>query len=254
MKISVSEYLPNISFNNFVKDDCIYLTVYKPCLKGIEFKLSEYFPCLALLGYYNYPDGSNNSLKYIISSSQEAISQVVNVRYLNQRHERNIRLKRLNGLFEKSNVIKVIYEKLLVNTDNQVYRFIILYQIIEELVEIQYEKGIGELIDKREGLSKAKFLEKINELANTRKVIKHFFSQLHFDGKEEITSIIKDFILQFDQEYSKTETGDCFYDVRNLLVHDFKTVIEKGDESNLTGLLIQYEILIHQLVLVQNWE
>lgn len=241
----------SLNISEILNQNCSFIIIYKPLLQDVDFKLTDLLPNLALHGYYHNPENTkpNISNLFDFGSARENLEEIIKVRYLFVRDQQSITLKNSKAILNQIPLIKLLYDQLLVEADNPLYRFLILYQVVEYLVDKYFKDGLETVINERASYSNYKFLQQIHELNNTRSTINKLFDTVSFDAKSEITSILKSFLLEFEHEYEKHSTGDCLYDIRNLLFHDYKSVLEGQRDGAILGLVIQCEILIHQLVI-----
>ena len=239
-----------IELSQLLTENVAYIIISKSLLTDKTISLTDFLPSLALYGYYHFPDKLKPDVMDLLSEGDDETAEIVEKRFHQYRGQENLSVKSSKVIFEKSEMIASLYKKLLVRANNPLYRFLILYQVIEYLVEDSFSIGLEKIIKERLNLnSKFKFVEQVNMLTNTRTAINKLFERVHFDEKNEITSILKSFINEFDNGYDKQTTGDCFYDIRNLLFHDYRSVLGKDKDKILTSLIIQCELLIHHLVI-----
>ena len=242
--------IQTISFSEIIESDSSYLVIHKPSV-GNKFKfIEDYYPCLAIYGYFHYPLKANPQIVSFVKkdSDNSELENIIIARYHVHRKKQSIKLRSSHSLMAESHIAKLFYSQLLVEGDNPLYRFLVSYQIIEYLIDREFKKGIDDIIEIKSELTNFKFIQKINELYTPRTTIKKLFDKINFDDKNEIGNLLKSFLLEFIKDYDKIHIGDCFYDIRNLLFHDYKTVLEKNPDGSLTSLVIQCELLIHHLV------
>lgn len=239
-----------ISFSELIEANSAYLIIWKKLLKNPQTPIYSYFPSLAVYGYYHYPLNSKGQIRNLFNteSTNLELKNIISQRFHKYRINNNLRVKNSQIIIEESPLVKLLYNQLFSEGDNALYRFLILYQLIEFLVEREFKKGLEEIILKKNDFTNYKFIQKINELYTARTTIKKLFDKVNFNEKEEITSVFKAFLLSFINDYEKNHIGDCFYDIRNLLFHDYKTVLEKNPDGSLTSLIIQCELLVHYLI------
>lgn len=239
-----------VNINEILPPESCYLIIFKPQLNDDNFKLLDLKPSLALYGYYHFATGAIPTInKFLDFGSKRAeLNEVIKGRFLHLRDKDALLLKKSNNILDESPLLALLYTELLVEADNPLYRFLILYQVVESLVDNFFKDQLEVLIQTRSINSNYKFVQQIHDLNNTRSTINKLFS-ISFDEKDEINAILRDFILQFVPDYDKNSIGDCLYDIRNLLFHDYKSIITKNKDVLLTSLVIQCEFLIHKLVI-----
>lgn len=238
-----------IQFSKLINADSIYLIIYKPLIK-INFNIEIFLPSLASKGYYYYATKTKSNVNdLLVNSNDEFLKDLVESYFYKQRDHKFITLKSSRKLIEKEPLIKLLYVKLLSTSANTLHRFLLLYQIIEHLTESKFKEELNKVLEKKDELSNFKFIQKINEVHGARANINKLVNDLVFEDKNEITQVFKEFIIEFDSEYNKDATGDCLYDIRNLLFHDFKSILNNNKENTVDSIILRFEILIHGIVM-----
>lgn len=113
--------------------------------------------------------------------------------------------------------------------DNLVYRFILLYQIVEFLISKRVSASIHDAIkeyQKTSSCSENDFLENINHIRKERGVIREILESC---GVTQSTDCIKNFNKYCQHLYDlagitpqKKDEGNLFYSFRNQMVHSFR--------------------------------
>lgn len=235
----------------FVEDDCAYFIALKTRFNDVHVDLKDYLPNLAVYGYYNYPKHNKPNAYSIVNSENEAyVNDIITKRYLKNRSETmQLNINSSKHFFESNSFIETLYKDFFIKSDNLLYRFLLLYQIVEHFVELETSKKINNIIKDWSQSDTVLFIKKLRDLSDTRSIINSLFNRSSIcDEKEEITEALKSFIRTEDSDYEKSSTGDCFYDVRNLLFHNYKNVISKNVDKEVDNLVIQCEFLIHNLI------
>jgi len=240
-----------IHLSNLVDKDSIFVILCKSLIGDATFKIEDCLPSFALRGYYFFPGNTKpNVLSFAAERTTDVdLNNLIDTRFLANRGNASIHIQKSKIAIEQNQLLYLLYTKLLVESNNPLHRFLILYQVIELLVETKIRKGINGVCIEKDKLNNYDFFQKLFEVNNTRSAISSLFDAVVFSEKTEITNALKDFILQTNANYAKQTTGDCFYDIRNLLFHDFKRVIVKKNDGDISGLVLQCEILIHQLII-----
>jgi len=240
-----------IPFSKLVNSNSIFAIIYKHQIKNSGFRIEEYLPSFALKGYYYFP---TNVIPNVLSTTSELakdadLAQLINTRFYSSRNNESVKIDCVENIIAQNPMMVLLYKKLLVESGNALHRFLILYQVIEFLVDKKIRNDLEQVLIEKDNLSNFKFVQRINELNNTRSTINKLFEQVTFNEKQEISNTLSDFIREFDTDFKSLSTGDCLYDIRNLLFHDFKSVLEKNRDGAVRSLVIQCEILIHQLLI-----
>jgi hypothetical protein len=240
-----------ILFSELVDSNSIFIILYKPLIEDKELKIEDFLPSLALKGYYYFPDKvipSVLNLTYGINHDPD-LYNLIESKFFKYRNNESITIKETRNVIERNPIMQILYKKLLTESSNPLHRFLILYQVIEFLVDKKIRTSIDKVFREKDSYTNFKFVQRINEINNTRSTIKNLYDGVIFEDKNEITNTLRNFILIFDSDYKSQSTGDCFYDIRNLLFHDFKSVLEKNQDGIIICLVIHCETLIHQLLL-----
>lgn len=240
-----------IRFSEIVKEDSIYIIIHKPQISNVDFRIEDCLPSFALKGYYYYPVQVNpNVLKLQSDMSRDGeLYNLIKTRFHSFRSNGSITVKTTRNPINQNTMINLLYTKLLIESSDAVYRFFLLYQIIEILIDKQVRNDIEEVFSNRSVLTNYELVGKINDSNNTGTALNKLFAMVQFTEKDEITQALRSFILEFNPEFKSNSPGDCLYKIRNLLFHDFKSVFEKNKDGILISLVIQCEILIHQLLI-----
>lgn len=240
----------NINFSDIIDENSIYFIIYNPLIKEDNFNLENCLPSLAIKGYYLFLENTIPNIQTIAvgHSSNEDLNTLLELHFLSYRLDESIHIQKSLVEIEKTLLLKLLYKKLLIENRNALYRFLVIYQVIEFFVENNVRKSIDQIFEEKDRLNNYDFFEKVHQANNTRSIINKLFDKINFELKADITNSLSQFIQLNIPAYSKTSTGDCLYDIRNLLFHDFKKVMESQDEASIIGLVIQCEILIHNLI------
>ena len=236
-----------LNLSNFINKDSIYFIICNRLIDEAGFNLEDCLPSLAIKGYYLFPENTIPNVLSFVSVQNHDLDALIQAKFLTTRNDQSIHIQKSNLVIEQNQLLRLLYKKLLVENNNPLFRFLILYQVIEFLLEEKVREGINIIYEQKEDLNNYDFFQKMYEINNTRSIINSLFNKVVFEDKNEITNSLKDFILQTSPEYTKQSTGDCLYDIRNLLFHDFKRIIDI-DNGAVIGLIIQCEILIHHLI------
>lgn len=239
----------NLSFSHLVHKDCIFAIFYNRLINETRFDFENCLPSFALRGYYYFPDNVKPNVVEFTSDKGDAneLNELIQTRFLENRNNDSIHIKKSKENINDYSLLKHLYTKMLVEINNPLHRFLVLYQVIEMFVDKNIRKSIDSICREKDNISNYDFFQKLNEINNTRNKINILFNFINFEEKDEITNVLRTFIQGLNPLYSKQSTGDCFYDIRNLLFHDFKRVMEKTQNSEIIGIVIQCEILIHNL-------
>ncbi len=240
-----------VFFSNLVDKNTIFAVFYQPSIPVRELNFNDFLPSFALKGYYYFQNDVNPNIISLIEEYRNdgSLVSLIDSKFYTIRGNGSLNIHKANKFVENNPLINLLYNKLLAESGNPLHRFLILYQVIEYLVDKKIKEDIDQILSEKESLTNFKFVQKINEINNTRSIINKLFAEVKFDEKSEITSALRDFLQTFEHDYKHQETGDCFYDIRNLLFHDYKSVLQKNMNIEIVSLVIQCEILIHQVLI-----
>lgn len=244
---SKNDHNETLLISDLVDTNSIYFIICLPLIKQESFNLEMCFPSIAIRGYYYFSENTVANVMQLSTNPTDELHDLIENKFLDSRKSKSIHILPTKIDIENIQLLKLLYKKLLVENNNALFRFLILYQVIEFLVEEKIRDGINKVSAEKDNLSNFDFFQRMYEVNNTRFIINSLFENVSPDDKNEITNALRSFILQTSPGYSKNSTGDCLYDIRNLLFHDYKRIIEI-DHGAVIGLIIQCEILIHHLI------
>jgi len=237
-----------LSISDIYSNNAIILILSKKQLKNIDdFKIENYLPTLASFGYY-----LRNEHKLTASfkiNKDFALKRRGNVR---------LNLKKSKRDLTKLFFFKHLYLKYLKTIDHHLIRFHILYQVIEHFIGESFEYNFETLIENYQKgiLQKNDFFEKIYELKKERENIRFIFECLNKFSSSELESIKIDLkrdcitLLETYSPDSKDHLGDLIYDVRNLVVHNYRNIKEE-EIVLLENITFELELVIN--VLIENY-
>ncbi|TAK58382.1 MAG: hypothetical protein EPO24_08475 [Bacteroidetes bacterium] len=240
-----------MQLNDIVETNSIYVILYKPLIDEEDFKIDNCLPSFALNGYYLFPENTKPSVLSLVHDrpTDSEFNALINTRYRTNRSGTSIRIKTYKNILQLNPLIELFYKKLLIESNEPLHRFIVLYQIIELLIDKRFRKEIEDIFREKDTLSNHKLAKKINKITNNKNIINKIFENVVFPEKEEITNVMRDFIVEFDSEFNSQSPGECLYELRNLIFHDYKSLLEKNKHGEIASLVIQCEILIHHLIM-----
>jgi len=232
-------------------DKIIVVIIYKPLIESGNNVLKLYNPSLALHGYYNYTN--NLSFYNYIQEHSVILESTIQNHYLKYRGKSNIKIKKCNDKVLADPIIDLLYNKFLPIADNSLYRFLLLYQFIEHFIDLHFRTELSKLLVEIKSLTAYEIFDELVELKKERKRINQILNNISFDDKSVIENLLKRFITNFKSDYKKNTLGDYFYDIRNLLVHNYKKILEKDAEIESLPIIILLEIVIHNLILEKKF-
>lgn len=213
-EIDLEKELLNLS--DIYNDNIILFITFKENINTDN--LLNYLPSLARYGYYKYSKKRN----YRFKESQNG--------FLNDTREKDkLRLKLSNIDLNKDEFLYNLFTDYLKSLEHVLLRFHLLYQVFEHYMDLVFEKESDTVIQELEQkkISKNDFIERIGELRKERKLINKLLERDDFKGQVNNLVYECNEILNNNSKKTKSSLGDCIYDVRNLIVHNFRSISQK---------------------------
>lgn len=189
-----------------------------------DYSIKNYIPSLSKYGYYKQNE-FNNLLKFS-QKNEFCLKYRGNVKLNLYKSQRDIDSDRFfNELFSKH----------LKSLEHHLIRFHILYQIIEYILTERFDVVFGNLIEEYNtgSIVKNDFIEKINELGKERSNIKKVVECLSKNKTDfnipNLERDCKDLLLSHKKKI-RNSLGDLIYDIRNLVVHNYRDIEEEEFE------------------------
>ena len=209
--------------------------------KIADFSIENYIPSFSKYGYYKQNEFQNS----------------LNLRPKNEfclkyRGKEKLNLFKSQRDINSDRFFTELFSKHLKSLEHHLIRFHILYQIIEyiltERFDVVFNNLIGEYNDKN--IVKNDFIEKINELGKERVNVKKVIDCL----KEKKCDFIipnlerdcKD-LLDSHNKKIRNSLGDLIYDVRNLMVHNYRD-IEDSEVEIVENITHELELLTINII------
>lgn len=208
-----------------------------------EFNIIKYLPSLSIHGYF---------LKNKIDLKYNCPKNYISDRF---RGKKKIIIEEAKNPLYGSQFTKRLFTNYLKSLDHHLIRFHLLYQIVENNITDIFDDEFQQLLEnyKEKLITKNNFIEGINKVRNERENIRKIFTDLNpNDGTFEKSILIdlkrdcKSFLLDFGVE-EKNEIGDLLYDVRNILVHNYRSIEDHNIEL-LDEITFEFEVLISYLL------
>lgn len=246
-KNKIQNYTPSSAFTleDFYPKDLIVLIICKEKKELVQnFSIENYLPSLATYGYYNYKINDN---KKPIENYADIDDYFLNLRKGRQR----VALKKMNILYSENFYIRELYKNLLNGILHPLMRFHYLYQIIELMLEDLYEADFNKNIEdySNKKLTRNDLRENLVSL-NERKRLNRIITENAVEEtiKTDLFQECNKIITNFDKNAS--EVSDALYDLRNLVMHNFRMITEKKEYiNNLDYVNFRFELLINELLI-----
>ncbi|HIC8923824.1 TPA: hypothetical protein ACW72V_001289 [Elizabethkingia anophelis] len=225
--------------------DIVICLLSKETLKKInDFKIEDY-----ILSFYK--NG------YLLTNCKKNIKAFYKHPEFTSKIRQNSRIKIKKSKFpiDSNAFTKSLFIEHILQSENYLVRFILLYQIIEhfmeELSELHYNEHIEKYKNKQ--LGKNDFRELINKSATERDLINNIFesAKLHEDLKKDFISEVDFLYQEINRTNKRNSFSDKIYNIRNLVTHSLRELTYNTEslkkitelfESIIIELLINYTL------------
>ena len=223
--------------DNFEDNVCVCVIQRKSV--GMEYPLCEMIHSLRKLGYSYFEP--NNSIK--------AVSGYDNALFLNS-IKSNIRVEIRQPSLYRNPIIDTIM-RFLPRADNLTHRFVLLYQVIETLLEEISSENIESEIQKFRSsqIPSNDFQENIKRLSSERNKIGDIFEKCHLQNTQEANNFndcCKKLFALVRYVPSSSTLSDYFYSFRNQMTHSYRKLYQ--NEKELAETIQSFEILVMKII------
>ncbi len=176
--------------------------------------------------------------------------------YTNGNHSKEIdgnkklKLNKLSDELSKEVFIKYLFTEILVDSIHHLVKFYMLYQVIELLIENIFNSELQVMLD---GLSKDEknlfqVKEDLGNLAKENERIKRLFNRYstYHESRAELMNLCNILLENVGRE-KKGSPEKALYSVRNLYVHDFRSIPTEY-ESQIEQINIVFEKVIIETI------
>lgn len=201
-----------ISLFDFYPQDSFVLITCNEITKNIQdFSIHDYYASLysqgfyASVGEYRKPVVNNNGKKLYINSISDHV--------------------------KTEDFLIHLFKELLNSEKHHLVKFYLLYQVVELLIEKIFNKEIVDLMEEVSKQSSNLFIlkEKLGDLAKEKERINKLFTQYTKTlGSKQIVMELGNQLLSLVAREPKKNASDSLYSVRNLLVHDYRSIPVEG--------------------------
>lgn len=232
---------PKIS-DIYDKDD-VFIVIYDE--NKTVFPILNYLPSLSKYGYY-------------IKNKYDNIAKIESKRNfclkLREKKEKKIHIKISNCGNENARFVNDLYSNHLKSSGHHLLRFHVLYQFIEfylsHILERDSKSIIDDYIQDRKDVNG--FMEKIGKIKNERTRINKFISYAGALGNNLDSNTINlkrdcNLFLRKCNREPKDSLGDLVYDVRNLIVHEYRSVAS-SEIALLEDIINEIELLVTNVI------
>lgn len=212
-KIDVNQ--TSFKLSDFFNDEMVICIIYKNMLDIGDF--SKIAPVMFKNGFIRANSKKPNELQYKVKSNDDSVK---------------ITLYQVNPIIVEAPLIDKILHEQFPYEKNIAFKFFILYQVIELLMERVYNyfqsKIINELLIHRENIHKSKeILSEIQDVSSEKRRLKSLFSTFitTFDNKNELKNACFGLTQRLIDNNTKEgkDFVDYFYPIRNYIVHNYRS-------------------------------
>jgi hypothetical protein len=224
-KINLNPDAEFYSLTEIFRDSIICLLCQETIKKISNFNIENY-----ILSFYE-----NNYLLLNGSSKSKPIYKKDDfVKKMRLETKKRIILKKANFEISKNEFINALFKEQLLQSENYLIRFIFLYQIIEHLLETEFDKRLDKHLEdfKNNKLSKNDLKENIVNDSKDRELIKTIINPIPVSSPvrqefiEECNYLFKTIGIE-----TKESFADKIYDLRNLVTHNLRNVVKTQSET-----------------------
>jgi hypothetical protein len=230
------------SITDFYHDNiCIFVLCNDALPNEFEFKIQDYLPSLSNYGYYKW----NSDLPHLFEEKEPLV--------LSYRGKKKLKFQRSNSKISDNEFLVSLYEDHLISIDHFLIKFIFLYQVVEYLMDENFNLEFTRLIKEYENeeITKNDLKEQINEIAKERGNIGLMLQKTQIDNELEnnFKRDATDFLSSFKKNI-KPDLGNLIYDVRNLVTHNYREIIKSENNIRLLDLITQqFEFIINDMLI-----
>ena len=219
--------------------DDVFILIYD---KTVEQEDTKFVTALYDKGFYVMSSPFEKTKLYASSYMRKLIA--------GEGHHKDLTLKAATDSFVKFGFVKDLYVNLLPYIENSAFRYILLYQVIEYLMDLKKNET---WFNSMNSFSARHSNELIHKLMDTGK--EETLINMVFVGVKRSDDIFQEFMDYAKKLYDgvkkewdeDTDFTAFMYGVRNTLVHNLKEAVEYGDVIN--ELAERYERIISSMIM-----
>jgi hypothetical protein len=206
-----------------------------------NFSIDDYIASLSKFGYYQQNEFPNSlelkpKLEYCLKF----------------RGKQKLNLYKSKRNISDDRFFKELFSKQLKSLDHHLIRFHILYQVIEFILAERFDEEFNNLIVKysEDNIVKNDFVESIIELRKERISLRKVIELVKQNNCDfDITNLERDCkdLLSLHKKQIRNTLGDLIYDVRNLIVHNYRD-IESSEIELIDNITHEFELLIINII------
>ena len=217
----------------------VFLFVYD---KKVEKDETKIVPAIYDKGFYVVIDPFESVKLYKSSYMKRIIS--------GDRQHNDFTLKETTESFVKFGYVKELFINLLPYIDNSAFRYILLYQVIEYLIDLKKNETWFDSMNTFSAKHSNELIHKLMDVGKEETLINMVFTgvQRRDSMYQEFMDYAKQLYDNVKKEWNKdTDFPSFMYGVRNILVHNLKEAV--GYSSVINELAERYEKIICSLIM-----
>jgi len=204
---------PSVNLSQLFYDELVIVLIYKPMTSLADLQSL----CSQLLdqGLVKLTERDPSEIKFIKSITEE--------------NTFNLKIKPISSLIKENILIEKVLHEQFPYESTPAFRFFILYQIVELLIEKVYfhqqEKLISDLIASKHDLSQAKdIFEKIQGFTSEKKRMTLLFDKYTSNNHDfsSLITISKSLLSGMNNDNEKSDIVSNLYPIRNFIVHNYR--------------------------------
>lgn len=201
------------SLNDFYNSDQVIVMILCTRLTGVieNFDICSYIPFLYSKGYYWSPGDYKRPLEKYSGTKR-------------------LNIKSISQSVKNEDFITQLFKEFLMYEKHHLVKFYLLYQVIELLIEKVFNKELTGILRDLSSQSKTLFQikEELGEIAREKERIKKLFlTYTSTDGSKSTLMTLCNSLLENVSRDPKLNAAEALYSVRNLFVHEYRSVPSK---------------------------
>lgn len=219
--------------------DDVFMLVYD---SNIEKNETKFVPALYENGFYKVPDPYGETRLYTSSYMKKMIA--------GEGHHKDLILKEATESFVKFGFVEDLYVNLLPYIENSAFRYILLYQVIEYLIDLKKNETWFNSMNTFSAKHSNELIHKLIETGKEESLINMVF--VGWKRGADIYLEFNDYARKLYDGVKKEWNSDTdfpayMYGVRNILVHNLKEAVEYGEVID--ELAERYEKIITAMIM-----
>jgi hypothetical protein len=254
------EQIEDYKLTDFYGDNIIILILFKTNIQKIaNFNIDNYLASLYSHSYY-YCEPTENIKKINTCQPTEDLNEIKNRANLKSSGNTRLILQRSSKYLQGESYIDRLFKSLLKTEEHHLVRFYLLYQVIELMIQIVFERKILDEINNFNNNADKnirKFKEKIDNISTEKTRVSILINDYVKINNPNLLISCNELIKLFNDDDSnekddiskKQDLGGALYKVRCLIVHHFRKLPDKILEEKLREINKEFENIIIKIIL-----